>query len=182
MTGILITALMGFFLLPQSEALTNPATMPATGAFPHYSVKVTAYNAVPEQTDGSPHITASGAYANPEVVAARSRDLKDQLPFGTVIVLKYSPSSKNCGFATVEELIGYRVIADSMHSRKRNQIDLLFDARDTVSVGGKATNPSIALGVCDAVIIRVVGKVDIENIPKTQAELARLVAGELAVR
>lgn len=173
---------MGFFLLPPSGAFTSPAITPAVDMFPHYSVKVTAYNAVPEQTDGTPHITASGAYSNPEVIAARSQDLKGALPFGTVIVLKRSSVSKNCGFAAVEELIGYRVIADSMHSRKRNQIDILLDARDTVSLNGKATNPSIALGVCDTVIIRVVGKVDISHIPKTQKELARFIAGELATR
>ena len=144
-----------------------------------YTVKLTAYNAVPEQTDHNPLITASGASSNPEVVVARSHDLADELPFGTVIAIErpaYQHPSK-CGFDAVEHLIGYRVVADTTHSRKQNQIDVLFNSLDTVPVHGREINPSIALGICDDVVIRVVGKIALSDIPQTQSELAIIMDG-----
>jgi 3D (Asp-Asp-Asp) domain-containing protein len=103
---------------------------------------MTAYNAVPEQTDGDPFTTASGAFSNPEVVAARSVDLKEELPFGTVIqIVPDASSSPSCGIGMVKEQLGYRVIADSMHPRKRNQVDILLNHENKVTVGSRSMNP-----------------------------------------
>lgn len=136
---------------------------------------MTSYNAVAAQTDGNPNITASGAWSNPEVVAARSRDLGAELPFGTVIKIERAlADTPNCKFSSVEHLIGYRVIADTMHSRWTKKIDVLLDQRDTVMVEGRQVNPSRALGVCGQVTITVVGHVAIRDIPATQAELAAM--------
>jgi 3D (Asp-Asp-Asp) domain-containing protein len=129
---------------------------------PTYTVAMTAYNAVPEQTDGDPHITASGAYSNPEVVAARSVDLAEDLPFGTVIQITAASTTPGCGIDAVGDRVGYRVIADSMNSRMKNKIDILFDQHKTART----------FGVCQEVQIKVVGQVDIKNMPKTQDELA----------
>lgn len=144
-----------------------------------FTVKLTSYNALPEQTDGDPMTTASGAFSNPEVVAARSVDLKGNLPWGTVIkVSRTAKDSENCRFSQVESQIGYRVIADSMHSRKREQIDILLDQNNTVPVHGKEINPALALGLCSDVTIEVVGHLSsVKDIPKTQAELTALVEG-----
>ncbi|HEX5774595.1 MAG TPA: hypothetical protein VFY28_01385 [Candidatus Paceibacterota bacterium] len=136
---------------------------------------MTSYNAVVAQTDGDPHITASGAWSNPEVVAARSRDLGAELPFGTVIKIERAlADTPNCRFSSVEHLIGYRVIADTMHSRWTKKIDILLDHKDTVTVGSREVNPSRALGVCGQVTITVVGHIAIRDIPRTQAELAAM--------
>lgn len=142
------------------------------------TVKLTSYNAVPEQTDGNPHVTASGAFSNPEVVAARSIDLAGELPFGTVIeITREESDSESCRYNAVEELIGYRVVLDSMHSRKRDQIDVLLNPEDTIEVHGKETNPSVALGFCKGVTVRVIGTMKISDVPETQAELKRIVEG-----
>ena len=171
-----LTALMGLFAFQGTPASLND--LPAQAGAPSFSVKLTAYNAIVAQTDGDPHTTASGAFSNPEVVAARSRDLAGILPFGTIIAIKGPESADNdCGYGLVSSQIGYRVIADSMHSRKRSQVDILLDHADTVSVGGKKINPSLALGICEGASIRVVGYVNIKNIPKSQAELVRFVEG-----
>jgi hypothetical protein len=74
-------------------------------------------------------------------------------------------------------LLGYRVIADTTHKRKVNQIDVLLNQLDTVPVKHKEVNPSVALGICDDVVIRVVGNVAIADIPETQEELRYLVEG-----
>lgn len=160
-------------------ALKDAAVLSRPAEATELSVLMTSYNAVPEQTDGSPTVTASGAATNPEVIAARSVDLASVLPFGTVIAIeREAPDSANCHYSLVEPLIGYRVVADSMHSRKREQIDILLDQADTVLVNGKETNPSIALGMCRGVTVRVVGKIKLSDMPATQEELRKIVEGD----
>lgn len=149
-----------------------------------YTVGLTAYNAVPAQTDSDPSVTASGARSNAAVIAARSHDLAGALPFGTIVAItRTAKDTPRCQFGAVEHLIGYRVIADTTHARfeKRIDVELPYDA--TVPLAGMGqVSAARALGVCDQVEIRVVGKVDIKNVPQTQAELARLVEGtELAL-
>ena len=184
----IITTALGLFLLSGSAITNTPVNLPdmEVETPKTYSVAMTGYNAVPEQTDGEPDTTASGAFSNPDIVAARSPDLADELPFGTVIeiVPSSATSSNNCGISNVEPFIGYRVIADSMHSRKRNQIDILFDSDVSARVGGRSMNPAITLGKCSNVSIRVVGYVDIKKMPKSQIELMKAVgfATPLSVR
>ena len=140
---------------------------------------MTGYNAVPDQTDADPTTTASGAYSNPQVVAARSRDLADQLPFGTVIAIEpVDATSTNCGADLVGGQIGLRVVADTMNARMHNKIDVLFGTNDTVTVGGKDTNAAVALGVCQ-VQVKVIGKIDIKDMPRNQAELQKVVDQQL---
>ena len=76
---------MGFFILSGGMvALPVHAQAPEAPAVPGYAVTLTAYNAVPEQTDSDPHVTASGAYSNPEIIAARSRGPAAAIPFRPV--------------------------------------------------------------------------------------------------
>ena len=106
---------MGFLLLSGS-AHASPASKNETP--PSYVVTLTAYNAVPGQTDDTPFETASGAYSNPEVVAARSRDLARELPFGTIIEFSAPTTAQGtCGYSVVAPSIGYRVIEDTMNAR-----------------------------------------------------------------
>jgi 3D (Asp-Asp-Asp) domain-containing protein len=159
-------------------AIALVATAPLT-------TKLTAYNAVPSQTDNNPFWTASGAFSNPEVVAARSGDLASKLPYGTVIELDRAyADTPSCGYNKVESQIGYRVIADAMNARITNTVDILLDQDKTVSVNGRQINPGRALGMCGTVTIRVIGKINVKDIPSTQAELARMVdaSSQLAVR
>ena len=174
MNGILAMALMGFFVNGAMGTTTPPTASwaDASPAAPSYEVTLTGYNPVPEQTKPDPTYTASGALSNPEIIAARSADLADELPFGTVIALSYdATSSPKCGFDLVHDIIGLRVIGDAMHPRKHDQIDVMFDEADTVTVGGKQTNPAVALGICKNIEVRVVGHVDPKHMPKDQLEL-----------
>lgn len=181
----ILGALMGFSLLfgAASFSFGNvPAPKPVAPAAPEkptYTIALTAYNAVPDQTDATPFETASGAYSNPEVVAARTIDLARELPFGTIIEIDGSgtTSGDNCGYSMVQSHIGYRVIEDSMNARLTNRVDVLFgtDVNYTNKVTGGVRNAADVLGICKGVTIRVVGYVDINHIPKTQAALAALV-------
>lgn len=168
---------MGFLLLSGLPAHAEAPKMPVT---PGYSVTLTAYNAVPEQTDGNPLETASGAYSNPEVVAARSQDLADELPFGTIIEIDGTNASReSCGYDAVKSVIGYRVIADTMNVRYTKRIDILFGTKKEYRTTDKGMkNAAQVLGICDGATVRVVGHVGINRIPKTQEALAAIVAGE----
>jgi hypothetical protein len=75
----------------------------------------------------------------------------------------------------VQQLIGYRVIADAMNPRITNTVDVLLDQHDTVMLDGKEVNPAKAVGLCGKVTVRVVGHLAVKDIPKTQAELASYV-------
>lgn len=195
MPVIAVAALMGFIFMPGNTSAPTPevTTGPVAkvqvteGEEPSkrlatsrevassLQVSLTGYNALEGQTDGDPTITASGAYSNPEVVAARSRDLADELPFGTVIkITRESSDTPGCRFSQVEPQIGYRVIADTMHQRWTKKIDVLLDHTNTVPVEGREVNPGVALGVCRNVTVTVVGSVDINRMPTTQAELVRM--------
>lgn len=203
--NLLATALvMGILFLPGSamapahvEASTSPSTASASSDDPSprkvasaqagatsHQVRLTAYNAVASQTDGDPSITASGVRSNSEVIAARSQDLGQELPFGTVVKLTREGSdTPGCNFHKVESLIGYRVIADTMNARWTNRLDVELDAADKVTVAGRAINPAYALGVCGAVKVTVVGHLPLSRIPSTQAALASLFAAkELALK
>ena len=143
--------------------------------YPTLTVKMTAYNAVVGQTDSTPDRTSIGAYTNPDIIAARSKDLADELPYGTVIevvpVATTSPRDVNCGREFVHDQIGLRVIGDAMNPRITNTIDILMDHKDLVTVNGKKRNPAKALGMCKNVTIKIVGRIDTKNMPKTQDDL-----------
>ncbi|MFA6349103.1 MAG: hypothetical protein WCX06_02875 [Candidatus Paceibacterota bacterium] len=174
---------MGFFLFSGATmAVPASASAPEVPPLPTHKVTLTAYNAVPEQTDSDPLVTASGAYSNPEIVAARSQDLAKDLPFGTIIEIDGPATSGNsCGFGIVEPIIGYRIIADTMNARYTDRIDVLFDTESNYTLAnGKVKNAGMVLGICNGATVRVVGFVDIKNpkrLPKTQAELVALVRG-----
>lgn len=194
MPVIAVVALMGFLFLPGSagapahaETISAPVVASGEAEEPSkrlatseevaqtYTVSMTAYNAVPAQTDANPFVTASGLTSNPEVVVARSRDMAAELPFGTVILLERSTKdTPSCRFSEVEHLIGYRVVADTMHQRWTHKIDVLLPTHDTVAVNGRDVNPAIALGVCGQVTATVVGRLDLKDVPETQAELAAM--------
>ena len=135
---------------------------------------MTAYNAVPEQTKDDPSTTASGAFSNPEVVAARSQDLADNLPFGTVIAVTRAKANNWCGVDTTGDMIGLRVIADTMNARIHDAIDILLPTDAIVKTGDHYRNAANALGSCKGVEIAVVGHLDINHMPKTQNELQEL--------
>jgi 3D (Asp-Asp-Asp) domain-containing protein len=91
-------------------------------------VRSTAYNSLAAQTDRTPHITATGARTRFGVVAL-SRDLLRGIPYGSqvrITDLGQWGSGKNRGQynGTLSEMLF--VVEDTMHQRKRQQIDVWF--------------------------------------------------------
>jgi 3D (Asp-Asp-Asp) domain-containing protein len=178
MPTLIASALVaGFFILSGAQAAAAPDATAAVN-LPSYTVSMTSYNAVASQTDGDPMTTASGLRSNPDIIAARSQDLKSELPFGTVIAVEAPDTDTfKCRINAVDHLIGYRVIGDTMNARMHNRVDILLDQHDTVNLHGVPMNPSRVLGVCSGVTVHVVGYMDLKDVPKTQEQLAAMVEG-----
>lgn len=85
-------------------------------------VTATVYHPVPNQTDSTPFITASGAHINPDDPQSHrwiavSRDLED---FGFVFGAKVLVEGAG-------ELDGVWTVQDRMNRRWKNRIDFLVD-------------------------------------------------------
>lgn len=173
---------MGFLLYSAAATTGSEWAKPQVEAptYPIYTVSMTGYNAVPSQTDDTPFITSIGLPVNPEVGAAASRDLiAGDLPYGTVIELVPDAADRatgGCELPHVEKYIQYRVITDTMNKRHENHVDIQFGKKQYVTIGNNTLNVAKAIGWCNDVEIRVIGKIDIGEIPDTQAELAQLVS------
>jgi 3D (Asp-Asp-Asp) domain-containing protein len=102
-------------------------------------VRATAYNSLEAQTNSQPFITATGERTRWGIVAV-SRDLLDEtLPYGSLIRLRDLGNYHNGRGAGVYQTLldgDLFVVEDTMHPRKRNQIDVWFpDYASAVSWG-----------------------------------------------
>jgi 3D (Asp-Asp-Asp) domain-containing protein len=101
-------------------------------SFPSLTVRSTAYNSIPNQTDSSPFHTSTGARTRYGIIAL-SRDLLKRIPYGSRVQLedngswasgrgrgKYNAMLKNTVF----------VVEDTMHPRKSGTVDVWLPARD----------------------------------------------------
>lgn len=168
---MLVVALLGLLFMPLvTSAGATHASSAAAEPPDTMAVSMTAYNAVPGQTDGTPYLTASGAYSDPNVVAARSQDLASELPFGTVIEITAASSSPSCGYGAVSQDVGLRVIADAMNIKMKNKIDILLPEQQ--KIGKRTEDPAVVLGICKNVAIKIVGHINVNDMPQTQGELA----------
>lgn len=170
---MLIAALAAVLLVPAAAGAnaSGAKTSAQTSSDPTLTVSMTAYNAVPAQTDSTPDTTSIGAYTNPSIIAARSDDLASELPYGTVIEVESAGSSASCGYGSVGSEIGLRVIADAMNVKEHDKVDILLPQKQT-SASGKTENPADVLGLCKDVTIKIVGHINVSDIPQTQGELA----------
>ena len=99
--------------------------------FPSLTVRSTAYNSIPNQTDSSPFQTSTGARTRYSIIAL-SRDLLRRIPYGSRVRLqdigawsngrgsgKYNAMLKDTIF----------VVEDTMHPRKNGTVDVWLPAR-----------------------------------------------------
>lgn len=76
----------------------------------------TAYNSLPNQTDSTPFITATGTRTRPGVVAM-SRDMLRIFPYGTRVMIEDLSGQYNFSGRVF-------IVEDTMHQRKTNQVDV----------------------------------------------------------
>ncbi|MDR9391476.1 MAG: hypothetical protein RI554_05555 [Trueperaceae bacterium] len=108
---------------PDGPAHGPPAT-------PTLRVRATGYNSLPEQTDATPDVTATGTSTRFGVVAVSRDLLSDDLPYGSLVRLTDLGSARGGGAGYFQSLLdrhGPFVVEDTMHARKTNQLDVWFE-------------------------------------------------------
>jgi len=113
--------------MPMVQRLMQLDAPAYTGALPHSGDRdaryttvrtITAYSSTPDQTDSTPFYTANGTYVHDGIVAA------NWLKFGSRV--------------RIPEMFGDKVfvVADRMHPRFDNRMDIWFESReDAVQFG-----------------------------------------------
>lgn len=122
---------------PRLTVLATPRATAATQDDPHgpianptLTVRATGYNSLAAQTDATPHVTATGTRTRFGVVAV-SRDLLGaDVPYGSLIRLRdlgtYYDGRDEGRYQSLLDGQGLFVVEDTMHARKRQQIDVWF--------------------------------------------------------
>ncbi len=148
--GLVITALITAFsapradersgvalgIVPLASVLATPAAAQEASAQmgpianPQYVVRATGYNSMSSQTDHSPHVTATGQRTRFGVIAV-SRDLLDHaLPYGSLVRIRdlgnYYTGRGSGRFQSLLDSQGLFIVEDTMHQRKREQVDIWF--------------------------------------------------------
>jgi 3D (Asp-Asp-Asp) domain-containing protein len=131
------TAPVDLGVVPRLEILATPRPGLAPGdethgplANPTFTVRATGYNSLASQTDSTPHVTATGTRTRFGVLAV-SRDLLSRdLPYGSIVRLRdlgtYYDGRGEGRYQSVLDNQGLFVVEDTMHARKRQQVDVWF--------------------------------------------------------
>jgi 3D (Asp-Asp-Asp) domain-containing protein len=101
-------------------------------SFPSLTVRSTAYNSIPNQTDSSPFHTSTGVRTRYGIIAL-SRDLLKRIPYGSKVRLQDNGSWKNGrGYGKYNAMLKDTVfvVEDTMHPRKSSTVDVWLPARD----------------------------------------------------
>jgi 3D (Asp-Asp-Asp) domain-containing protein len=103
-----------------------------TKTFPSLTVRSTAYNSIPNQTDSSPFHTSTGVRTRYGIIAL-SRDLLKRIPYGSRVRLQDNGSWKSGrGYGKYNAMLKNMVfvVEDTMHPRKSGTVDVWLPARD----------------------------------------------------
>lgn len=112
------------------EANVPPAVPFGPVANPRYVLRATAYNSLANQTDATPDITATGARTKFGIVAVSRDMLYRDLPYGSLVRIRdlgnYYSGNGAGAFQSLLNGQGLFVVEDTMHARKKEQVDLWF--------------------------------------------------------
>ncbi|MEX2535452.1 MAG: hypothetical protein WD273_07600 [Trueperaceae bacterium] len=101
-------------------------------ANPRFVLRATAYNSLASQTDGTPHITATGARTRFGIVAVSRDMLGHDIPYGSLIRIRdlgnYYTGRGAGNYQSVLDGHGLFIVEDTMHPRKQQQVDVWFEA------------------------------------------------------
>ncbi len=118
----------GITVLDVARSVAKPSSVGPV-ATPVFTLKATAYNSHESQTDATPNITATGATTRFGIIAV-SRDLLEaDIPYGSLVRIRDLGGYYNGrGAGRFQELLEGQVfvVEDTMHERKRGQVDVWF--------------------------------------------------------
>ncbi len=96
----------------------------------YFSLKATGYNSLANQTDSTPFITATGARTEFGVIAVSRDLLSSDIPYGSLVRIKDLGNYYNGrGAGKFQNLLDKQelfIVEDTMHKRKKQQIDVWF--------------------------------------------------------
>ena len=124
-------------LQPTATVLSKPAavTAPHTTAVgpeanPVFVLRATGYNSMVNQTDSTPFITSTGQRTHFGIIAVSPDLLSHKLPYGSLVRIQdLGNYYTGRGYGHYQGLLdsqGLFVVEDTMHYRKRDQIDIWF--------------------------------------------------------
>ncbi len=124
-------------IAPEVRILADPRGPAAISDVPHgpdanptFTVRATGYNSLASQTDATPHVTATGTRTRFGVLAVSRDLLGDELPYGSLVRIRdlggYYDGRGSGRFQSILDGHGLFVVEDTMHARKRNQVDVWF--------------------------------------------------------
>ncbi len=103
------------------------------------NLRATAYNSLTAQTDSTPFITATGAKTRFGIVAVSRDMLIEDLPYGSLVKLKdlgHYKTGREAG--KYDDLLAKEtfIVEDTMHPRKRKQMDVWFPTYNEAKTWG----------------------------------------------
>jgi 3D (Asp-Asp-Asp) domain-containing protein len=110
------------------EELTN-AKAYGPEANPRYLLRATGYNSMVSQTNSQPFITATGARTQWGIVAVSRDLLHADIPYGSLVRIRDLGSVQGRGYGKYQDLLDQQlfIVEDTLHQRKRQQIDVWFE-------------------------------------------------------
>lgn len=145
--GVVVAALITAFSVPKQDGISlevapvvelrsEPveAVVPAAPvgpiANPRFVLRATGYNSLESQTDSTPHITATGARTRFGIIAVSRDMLGEDIPYGSLVRIRDLGSYySGRGAGRFQELLDGQdlfIVEDTMHQRKRRQVDVWF--------------------------------------------------------
>lgn len=169
--------LVRLHVTPELAILTEPyppAALPevAVGpvANPRLVVRATGYNSMASQTDGSPNVTATGTRTRFGVLAVSRDLLGGDLPYGSLVRLTdlggYYDGRGAGRFQPVLDRGGLFIVEDTMHARKREQVDVWFgDYASAVNWGVRQVEVQVVRYGYDGPMLDTVASAPFEGRP-----------------
>lgn len=99
-------------------------------ANPRFVLRATGYNSMVSQTNSQPFVTATGARTQWGVIAVSRDLLGGEIPYGSLVRLRDLGSYHGAGgYGAYQPLLDQTLfmVEDTMHARKRQQVDLWFE-------------------------------------------------------
>ena len=124
-------------IAPTARVLSSPAPKGAAQARvigpqanPVYVLRATGYNSMVDQTDSTPYITSTGQHTRFGIIAVSPDLLGHTLPYGSLVRIQdLGNYYTGRGYGRYQSLLdsqGLFIVEDTMHYRKRDQIDIWF--------------------------------------------------------
>lgn len=125
---------------PQVELLAKPQLLKSDmqryqpqgpTPLPRLTLRATGYNSLVEQTNSMPFITATGARTRVGIIAVSRDLLPEEIPYGSLVYIhdlgRYLDGEGSGDYQAMLERNGPYIVEDTMHRRKRRQIDIWFE-------------------------------------------------------